>query len=77
MSDATAAFFHSLDRRGPEPLLGNARGTVCFELVNGTHTDRWLVAFDKGRRRVSKKRSRPIAPSARTRRCSKGSSTDR
>ena len=56
MSDATAAFFHSLDRRGPEPLLGNARGTVCFELVSGTHTDRWLVALEKGTTTVSKKR---------------------
>jgi putative sterol carrier protein len=57
MSDATAEFFHSLERRGPEPLIGNARGTVTFELTNGTHTDRWLVAMDKGTMTVSKKRA--------------------
>lgn len=56
MSDTTAEFFHSLDGRGPEPVIGKGHGTVRFELSSGTHTDRWLVGLDKGMLTVSKKR---------------------
>jgi putative sterol carrier protein len=57
MSDATTEFFHELDGRGHEPLIGNATGKVFFEVSNGTRTDRWLVTLNKGNVSVSKKRS--------------------
>jgi putative sterol carrier protein len=55
MSDGTADFFHELSRRGYEPLLEKARGTIRFELVDGAQTDRWLVTLDKGEVSVSRK----------------------
>lgn len=48
MTDPTVEFFEDLGRRGHEPLLAKARGTVRFDLVDGGRTDRWLVAVDKG-----------------------------
>jgi putative sterol carrier protein len=55
MSDATAEFFQQLAARGHEPLLGKVKGTIRFDLVNGTRTDRWLVTFDQGDVSVSRK----------------------
>jgi len=48
MRDATSEFFSELDRRGHEPLLQNATGSVRFDLVEGDHTDHWLVTVDNG-----------------------------
>ena len=43
----TADLFESLSRRGHEPLLEQAQGTLRFELENGK-PQRWLVELDKG-----------------------------
>jgi putative sterol carrier protein len=55
MTDATTDFFDGLARRGHEPLLGKAKGTMRFEVVNGGETERWLLAVDKGDITVSHK----------------------
>ena len=47
MPDATADFFEGLRDRSPEPLLGDARGSLRFEVTNG-HAERWLVSLDGG-----------------------------
>src|SRR5690349_5855719 len=44
----TATFFHDLGRKGHEPLLEKASGTIRFELVNGKRTENWIVTLDKG-----------------------------
>jgi putative sterol carrier protein len=54
-SDSTAAFFEELGRRGHEPLLTKATGTVRFDLVDGTRTLRWFVSLEKGDIAVSRK----------------------
>jgi len=48
MADTTAQFFEELGRRGHEPLLQHATGTIRFELAQGKRTDRWLVSIKKG-----------------------------
>ena len=48
MADATAGFFDALARRGHEPLLGDAVGSVRFELVRESQIDIWRVALDHG-----------------------------
>jgi putative sterol carrier protein len=48
MSDTSVQFFEELGRRGHEPLLENAAGTIRFDLVQGKRTRRWLVSFKKG-----------------------------
>jgi putative sterol carrier protein len=48
MADTTAQFFEELGRRGHEPLLEHATGTIRFELAQGKRTDRWLVSVKKG-----------------------------
>jgi hypothetical protein len=58
MTDATTDFFAALARRGHDPLLDKARGTVRIELVNGKQTERWLLAFDKGDITVSHRNAR-------------------
>jgi putative sterol carrier protein len=55
MSDDVVEFFEELDRRGHEPLLAKVTGSVRFELVDGSRTDRWLVTVDKGDTAVSHK----------------------
>jgi putative sterol carrier protein len=48
MSDTSVQFFEELGRRGHEPLLQHATGTIRFELAQGKRTDRWLVSVNKG-----------------------------
>jgi len=48
MTDPTAEFFGELGRRGHEPLLEKATGTVRVDLADGKRTDRWLVSVRKG-----------------------------
>src|SRR5215212_928078 len=48
MTDATAVFFEELARRGHEPLLGDAVGSVRFELAGDSGTDTWRVMLDNG-----------------------------
>jgi putative sterol carrier protein len=52
MPDVTAEFFETLRRRGPEPLLGNARGLLRVELTNG---GRWLISIDGGKLTTSRR----------------------
>jgi putative sterol carrier protein len=54
MADATAAFFETLGRRGHDPALARASGTVAIEVTNGRSRRRWLVAIDKGDLTVSR-----------------------
>ncbi len=54
-ADPTATFFDELGRRGSEPLLRKVTGRVRFDLVDGAHTDSWLVAVDKGELTVARK----------------------
>ncbi|WFE61971.1 SCP2 sterol-binding domain-containing protein [Micromonospora sp. WMMD714] len=53
MVDATTRFFESLDRRGYEPLLDKAVGTLRFDLHEGAHTTHWLLRVDRGEVAVS------------------------
>jgi putative sterol carrier protein len=53
MPDVTAEFFEGLRRRGPEPLLGNARGSLRFDLADGG--GRWLVTIGGGKLAVSRR----------------------
>ena len=48
MADRTVAFFDELGRRGHEPLLQKATGSVRFDLVDGKRTERWLLSIGKG-----------------------------
>ena len=52
--DPTATFFEALGKRGHEPLLQNASGTLRFELRNGRRTEHWRVAIAKGDVTVSR-----------------------
>jgi putative sterol carrier protein len=60
-ADATNEFFDELGRRGHEPRLRRASGTLRFDLVDGTRTERWLVAMDKGDVAVSRKNAKADA----------------
>src|SRR6266536_650894 len=55
MTDAGAGFFDELGRRGHEPLLEKATGSIRFDLADGKRTDRWLVTLDRGDVSVSRK----------------------
>jgi putative sterol carrier protein len=54
MADATAGFFDELARRGHEPLLGDAVGSVRFEVVSDAQIDIWRVELAKGDVSVSR-----------------------
>lgn len=45
---AAKTFFDELESRGHEQLLGNAAGTVRFDLVDGKTTRHWLLTLNKG-----------------------------
>jgi len=53
MTTSSAEFFDELHRRGHEPLLAGARGTVCIEILDGGRIERRTVAIDKGKIAVS------------------------
>ena len=55
MADSTAEFFDELGRRGHEPLLQKASGSVRFDLVDRKRIDRRLVVLDKGAITVSRR----------------------
>lgn len=55
MTDPTAAFFDELAGRGHEPLLRKAKGSARFDIVERRKTLRWLVTFDKGDIKVSRR----------------------
>jgi putative sterol carrier protein len=47
MPKTAAELFDALGRRGHEPLLEQATGTLRFELENGK-PERWFVQVDRG-----------------------------
>ena len=57
-TDASTEFFDELGRRGYEPLLHAATGTVRVDLEQGGKTDRWFVAIDRGTVSVSRRNVR-------------------
>jgi putative sterol carrier protein len=54
MASRTDEFFAELARRGHEPLLAKASGTVHFEIAHGPDTDHWIVSVSKGDVTVSR-----------------------
>ncbi|MEH1015856.1 SCP2 sterol-binding domain-containing protein [Micromonospora sp. CPCC 206060] len=54
MGEATTRFFEDLDRRGYEPRLEKAAGTVRFDFREDAHTDHWLVLIDHGTLKVTR-----------------------
>ena len=44
----TEEFFDALGRRGHEPLMSRANGTIRVELRDGRKTARWYVSVSKG-----------------------------
>jgi putative sterol carrier protein len=57
MSDSTASFFDELGRRGHEPLLKDATGTIRFDLEHDHGVDRWFLVIRNGDLRVSRNES--------------------
>ena len=57
-TDPTAEFFARLARRGHEPLLRRATGSVRFDLADGEKTQRWLLTIDRGDVTVSRRNGR-------------------
>jgi putative sterol carrier protein len=57
----TAAFFDDLARRGREPLLKSASGTLRFDMVDGDRVEHWRVRIDQGDVAVSRGKSRADA----------------
>lgn len=54
MSSETAEFFEGLERRGREPLLRRATGTIRFDVTDHGQTERWTVAVANGELSVSR-----------------------
>ena len=52
--DPVAEFFDGLSERGHEPVLGNATGTVRFDVVGGKQTESWTLTVKKGDLAVSR-----------------------
>jgi hypothetical protein len=59
MADPTAEFFDDLAHRGHEPRLGNASGTLRFDIADGKKTESWFVTIDKGNLTVSRSGDAP------------------
>jgi putative sterol carrier protein len=58
MPDATTTFFQELGSRGHDPRLSNARGTLRFDVTNGSRVARWLVEIDQGDITVSRRNAK-------------------
>jgi predicted lipid carrier protein YhbT len=56
--DETATFFQELGRRGHDPLLEKANGTIRFDLGGDGKLEHWLVRLDGGAVTVSRRRAR-------------------
>jgi|SRR5215213_10421455 ubiquinone biosynthesis protein UbiJ len=54
MTDQTGKFFTQLGKRGHDPMLRKATGTLRFDLADGTSEASWSVAFRKGDVSVSR-----------------------
>jgi len=57
MDDETATFFTDLGRRGHEPLLEKAEGSIRFDLAGDGKVEHWLVRLDGGAVAVSRRRA--------------------
>ena len=55
MPETTAEFFEELGRRGHDPLVAKATGTIRCDLVDDKRTERWLVSVRNGHITVSRK----------------------
>ena len=58
MADAVSEFFDRLGQVGGAPALRRASATVRFDLTEGTRTERWLVAIDRGDVSVSRRNAK-------------------
>jgi putative sterol carrier protein len=56
-SDPTAEFLGGLARKGHDPLVAKAKGTLRLELVEGKRVERWFVTVDDGDITVSRRNS--------------------
>lgn len=52
MAGAIDAFFDDLAARGSHLLPSQTVGTIRFDLVDGPHTEHWLLEFNRGTVRV-------------------------
>jgi putative sterol carrier protein len=52
--DPTAEFFGVLAELDRDPRLGQANGTIRFDLTDGKRVDRWLVSLEEGAVTVSR-----------------------
>ena len=48
MSDPSRGFFERLNEHGFDARLGRARGTLRFDVREGTETETWFVSLDRG-----------------------------
>jgi SCP-2 sterol transfer family len=55
-SGAGAQFLEELARRGHDPRLVKARGTLRFDIADGKRTEHWLIALDRGNVAVSRRK---------------------
>jgi putative sterol carrier protein len=55
---ATRDFFERIAEQGFDPRLGQAKGSLLFE-VSGTRSEHWLVVLDRGAIRVSQEDGEP------------------
>jgi len=55
VADQTTDFFTDLGRRGHEPFLEQATGTLRFDLTGGNGTEHWIVNINRGDVAVSRK----------------------
>jgi len=58
MGEATRRFFEAVDRRGHDPRLSGAVGTVRFDLTEGDEVDHWFISIDDGNLSVSREAPR-------------------
>ncbi|SCL29571.1 SCP-2 sterol transfer family protein [Micromonospora pallida] len=54
MWDPTGEFFETVRKRGHEPLLEGAEGTIVFSLSQDHRTNHWFVEIRNGEVRVSR-----------------------
>jgi SCP-2 sterol transfer family len=59
MTDATTEFFEELARRGHEPALQRATGTIRFDVIDGgKRTSWWHVSIRRGDVAVSRRNAK-------------------
>ncbi len=48
MNEPIEGFFDDLARRGHEPLLRRAKGSIRIDLEDGKGVERWFITIDEG-----------------------------